>query len=65
MKVKKWTANDIPDLAEKVIIVTGGNSGLGYESVKAFVNKGATLLSILATSSSPSRISWRMTGATW
>ena len=31
----------MPDLSGKIIIVTGGNSGLGYESVKAFAAKGA------------------------
>lgn len=39
-----WTKNNIPDLTGKVIIVTGGNSGLGYESVKAFAEKGAEVI---------------------
>jgi len=44
MNKEKWTINNIPDLKGKVIIVTGGNSGLGYESVKAFAEKGATVV---------------------
>ena len=44
MKKEKWTTNNIPDLSGKVIIVTGGNSGLGYESVKAFAEKGAEVI---------------------
>lgn len=44
MKSQKWTTNDIPDLTGKVIIVTGGNSGLGFESVKAFAAKGAEVI---------------------
>lgn len=44
MSKKKWTTNNIPDLTGKVIIVTGGNSGLGYESVKAFSEKGAEVI---------------------
>lgn len=39
-----WTVKDIPDLSGKVIIVTGGNSGLGYESVKAFAEKGVEVI---------------------
>ncbi len=39
-----WTINDIPDLKGKNILVTGGNSGLGYESVKAFAMKGAKVI---------------------
>ena len=30
-----WTQNDIPNLAGKVVIVTGANSGLGLESSQA------------------------------
>ncbi|HUM88959.1 MAG TPA: oxidoreductase [Prolixibacteraceae bacterium] len=41
---KNWTFENIPDLQGKTIIVTGGNSGLGYESVKAFALKGATVV---------------------
>lgn len=44
MSKEKWTTSDIPDLSGKVIIVTGGNIGLGYESVKAFAEKGAEVI---------------------
>lgn len=40
----KWTANDIPDLSDKVVIITGANSGLGLESTKAMAAKGATVV---------------------
>jgi NAD(P)-dependent dehydrogenase (short-subunit alcohol dehydrogenase family) len=39
-----WTLENVPDLSGKVMIVTGGNSGLGYESVKAFAMKGAEVI---------------------
>ncbi len=39
-----WTIENMPDLTGKVIVVTGGNSGLGYESVKAFAGKGAEVV---------------------
>ncbi len=38
---KKWKAKDIPDLTGKVIIVTGANSGIGWEASKVFAEKGA------------------------
>lgn len=40
----KWTLQDIPDLTGKVIIVTGANSGLGFEDTKAFSGKGAKVI---------------------
>lgn len=44
MSKEKWTTSDMPDLKGKTIIVTGGNSGLGFESVKAFAQKGADVV---------------------
>ena len=38
-----WGVNDIPDLTGKVIIVTGGNTGIGYETIKALLPKNATV----------------------
>lgn len=40
----KWTTDNIPDLIGKIIIVTGGNSGLGYEAVSAFANNSAEVI---------------------
>ncbi len=36
-----WTAEDMPDLEGEKIIVTGANSGLGFEASKEFARKGA------------------------
>lgn len=44
MSKQVWDIRNMPDLPGKVIIVTGGNSGLGYESVKAFAEKGAQVI---------------------
>jgi NAD(P)-dependent dehydrogenase (short-subunit alcohol dehydrogenase family) len=37
----KWTVDEIPDLSGKVIIVTGSNSGTGFEAAKEFARNGA------------------------
>ncbi len=44
MSNKEWTTANIPDLSDKTIIVTGGNSGLGYEAVKTFAKNGAKVI---------------------
>lgn len=40
----KWTANNIQDFTGKTAIVTGANSGLGFETTKALAAKGATVI---------------------
>jgi len=40
----KWTAKDIPDLSDKIAIVTGANSGIGYEIARALSNKNAKVI---------------------
>ena len=44
MRAKKWTLNDMPDLTGKIVVVTGGNSGLGFETANVFAQKGAEVV---------------------
>lgn len=39
-----WTAENIPDLTGKTVIVTGANSGIGYEAARALAGKAATVI---------------------
>lgn len=44
MTTNNWTISNIPDLTGKIIVVTGGNSGLGFEAVKAFALKNGSVI---------------------
>jgi NAD(P)-dependent dehydrogenase (short-subunit alcohol dehydrogenase family) len=39
-----WTAADIPDQTGRTFVVTGANSGLGYQTAKALVKAGADVV---------------------
>ncbi|TFH22512.1 MAG: SDR family NAD(P)-dependent oxidoreductase [Myxococcales bacterium] len=40
-KEQGWGIKDMPDLSAKTILVTGANSGLGFQATQAFAAKGA------------------------
>ena len=39
-----WTASEIPDQHDRVAVVTGANSGLGFQTSRAVARKGATVV---------------------
>ena len=40
----KWTQKDIPDQSGKTVIVTGANTGLGFQDARALATKGAKVI---------------------
>ncbi len=41
---ERWTASEIPDLTGKTAIITGGNSGVGFETALELARHGATTI---------------------
>ncbi len=40
----KWTEDDIGDQRDRVMLITGGNSGIGFEAARALAQHGATVV---------------------
>jgi len=54
----EYTENDYPDLTGKVYVVTGGSSGIGFESAKLLLSKGAR---VYITGRTPAKIEHALT----
>ncbi len=44
MPKNKWTTENIPNMQGKIVIITGANSGIGYEAARALAAKRATVI---------------------
>ncbi|MCU1396715.1 MAG: dehydrogenase/reductase [Ilumatobacteraceae bacterium] len=44
MSEPKWSETDIPDQTGRTALVTGANSGIGYEAARALAQRGAKVL---------------------
>ena len=44
MATEKWTADMVPDQRGKLAVITGGNSGIGYETARVLAAKGGKII---------------------
>ncbi|BCJ74474.1 short-chain dehydrogenase [Catellatospora sp. IY07-71] len=43
-RARRWTAADVPDQTGRVAVITGANTGLGYETAHVLAARGATVV---------------------
>jgi NAD(P)-dependent dehydrogenase (short-subunit alcohol dehydrogenase family) len=58
----KWTERDIPDQRGRVAIVTGANTGLGFETARALAERGASVVLAVRDVEKGKRAAARITG---
>jgi NAD(P)-dependent dehydrogenase (short-subunit alcohol dehydrogenase family) len=58
----KWTERDIPDQKGRVAVVTGANTGLGFETARALAEHGATVVLAVRNVEKGKQAAARMTG---
>src|SRR5436190_7687379 len=59
---EKWTTANIADQRGRVAVVTGANTGLGYETAKALAERGASVVLAVRNVEKGEQAAARMTG---
>jgi NAD(P)-dependent dehydrogenase (short-subunit alcohol dehydrogenase family) len=60
----KWTAADIPDQTGRTVIITGANTGLGFETAAALAGRGARVVLAVRNLEKGKQAAARITAAT-
>jgi NAD(P)-dependent dehydrogenase (short-subunit alcohol dehydrogenase family) len=60
----KWTAADIPDQTGRTAVITGANTGLGFETAAALAGRGARVVLAVRTLEKGKQAAARITAAT-
>ena len=60
----RWTAGDIPDQTGRIAVVTGGNTGLGFETAAALAHHGASVVLACRDTAKADLAAQRIGGAT-
>lgn len=61
--VRKWTAEDVPSQRGRVAVVTGANTGIGFETAKVLAARGASVVLAVRDRDKGERAAARITGA--
>jgi NAD(P)-dependent dehydrogenase (short-subunit alcohol dehydrogenase family) len=59
---EKWTENDVPDQTGRVAVVTGANTGLGFDTARVLADRGATVVLAVRNVEKGKQAASRMTG---
>ena len=57
-----WTTADIPDQSGRTAVITGANTGLGFETAKALAEKGAHVVIAVRNTTKGDQAAARISG---